>query len=327
MILFAKNLRTTFPVLWSGHHGRALEDRMERGKEHLTDLVDMHDPQAIFEEVMSVVFVMRPGFDETLLRQTRRDIVRLFNGEYPGYRKCNTAYHDERHTMLVLLAMVRLMDGSIVENRQISEKGINIGLVSALMHDTGYIQLNDDREGTGAKYTLVHIPRSIEFVRQYFAENEYLKDDMVPFRDILNCTGVSVKVNEVTFTSPEEELLGKMLGTADLLGQMADRLYLEKLFFLFHEFDEAHVKGFDNEVDLFQKTMDFYDSTKKRFRVDLGGVDQYMLSYFKERLNIDRDLYKESIEKNISYLRLIMENHRDDYSRYLRRRVGTIRPV
>jgi hypothetical protein len=292
---------------------------MVPGNTQLTDKIVIEEPQEVFEEVLRILLLMRPGFDVTLVSRSYRDIERLFRGDYPGYRKCNTAYHDLRHTMSVVLAMTRLMDGSTLEGRQISEKGINIGLISALMHDTGYIQLRDDREGTGAKYTMVHISRSVDFMRRYFTGNDYLRDHIPLFANILNCTGVSVKVNEIRFASPEQELLGKMLGTADLLGQMADRLYLEKLVFLFHEFDEARMKGFDSELDLLRKTIDFYDSTKARFATELGGVDRFMLTYFQKRLNIGLDLYKERIENNIGYLKDVLDNHEKNYADYLRR--------
>ena len=44
-----------------------------------------------------------------------------------------------------------------------------------------------------------------------------------------------------------------------------------------------------------------------------------MIYHFKERWNIDKDLYMDSIEKNIKYLQYILENHEKDYRDYLRR--------
>ena len=42
-----------------------------------------------------------------------QDIERLFAGA--GFRRCNTAYHDLRHTMMVMLAMIRLMHGASLQ--------------------------------------------------------------------------------------------------------------------------------------------------------------------------------------------------------------------
>ncbi len=99
------------------------------------------------------------------------------------------------------------------------------------------------------------------------------------------------------FASDNLETLGKMLGTADLLGQMADRLYLEKLIPLFREYEEGKVHGFASELDLFQKTSNFYCVTKVRFEKDLGNVNRYMLSHFKKRWHIERNIYNESKNK------------------------------
>ena len=56
---------------------------------------------------------------------------------------------------------------------------------------------------------------------------------------------------------PENEILGKMLGTADLLGQMSDRTYLEKLPFLYLEFKHAGIDGVGTELDFFDSTPGF----------------------------------------------------------------------
>ena len=37
------------------------------------------------------------------------------------------------------------------------------GMLAILMHDTGYLKKRGDNEGTGAKYTLTHVDRSIQF--------------------------------------------------------------------------------------------------------------------------------------------------------------------
>jgi 5'(3')-deoxyribonucleotidase len=59
--------------------------------------------------------------------------------------------------------------------------------------------------------------------------------------------------------------------------------------------------------------------TKKRLAIELGGVNEYMRYHFKARWNVDRDLYMEAIDKNISYLKFIIKNHQKDYRDYLRR--------
>jgi hypothetical protein len=284
-------------------------------------LLDIRDNTAILHEVKFTASLISPKFNFSIFDSTFKAVESLYLGQYAGFRECNTAYHDLHHTMMVLLAMVRLMHGASIRGVDWSHKEINLGLISALMHDTGYIQSANDFSGTGAKYTMFHISRSIYFVQQYFAGDEYFAGDMKNFHDILSCTGAQTMIADVSFESENTALLGKMLGTSDLLGQMADRLYLEKLIFLYSEFEEGGVPGFDSELDLLRKTVSYYNRTKNRFINDFGNVSRFMIDHFKDRWNIDSNVYEESIEKNINYLKYILKASQKDIYHSLRRNV------
>ena len=292
---------------------------MKSEETQIACLVNMEDPQSVLEEVQTVVSMMMPAFDFEPLNHAFRDVMRLFHGQYPGYRKCNTEYHNLKHTTDALLAMIRLIHGAAVNEQVFSEKDIELGLISALLHDTGYIQTIDDHVGTGAKYTLTHISRSILFMDKYLSENGYSKEDIESCSSILKCTGFSVKISEINFGSAQIEMLGKMLGSADLLGQMADRTYLEKLPFLYREFKEGDVSGFESELGLLKKSVGFRDMTLERFEHELSGVNRYMRDHFRVRWGIDEDLYATSIQNQIQYLKYVVNNHEDDYREYLRR--------
>jgi hypothetical protein len=285
----------------------------------LSRMVNTKDPQSLLDEVEANVLMMFPEFDFETLNRVFKNIMRLFCGDYQGYRKCNTEYHDLNHTTDALLVMARLIHGAFVYGEGFTGKDVNLGLICALMHDTGYIQTLDDDVGTGAKYTSIDTKRSIVFMEKYIADNRLSKEDFKDYSDILKCTDLHTNIKEIEFETREIELLGKMLGTADLLGQMADRTYLEKLLFLFYEFKEGGVMGYDNELELLKKTIGFYTMTKKRLAIELGGVNEYTRYHFKARWNVDRDLYMEAVEKNISYLKFIIKNHEKDYRDHLRR--------
>lgn len=283
------------------------------------DLIPMDDPQAVFEEVCRIIMALQAQFDFTALFQVFDDVVRLFAGEYPGYQKCNTRYHDLKHTTDCLLAMARLMHGASVHGLTFSQRDVALGLIAALCHDTGYIQRIDDLEGTGAKYTLIHIDRSIAFMEKYFGDAGFSSRDLEYCKWCVRCTGLEVKIEEMRFESVPHRVLGCMLGTADLLGQMADRSYLERLPFLYREFQEGNVPGFVSEFDLLGKTPAFWEFTKQRLAGALGGVDRYMRDHFRVWWGLDRDLNRDTIEDNIAYLKFILKNHASGYRRYLRR--------
>ena len=276
-------------------------------------------PENIFKEVTAIILLVFPNFHFDLLNSVYYDIVKLFNGEYFGYRKCNTSYHDLRHTEGCLLAMVRIIHGASLKGNKFSEKDVNLGLISAIMHDTGYIQTDEDGDGTGGKFTIVHIDRSIEFMKKYLIRRGFFSNDYRFCENCLKCTGLNVKIKDICFLSPENELMGKILGTADLIGQMADPLYLEKLPSLFEEYHEADVTIYEDELDLLKKTPDFWKFSQNRFVTELGNVDRYLRDHYRVRWGIDRDLDRESIEKNIAELQHILEHHPTDYHHYLQR--------
>lgn len=275
-------------------------------------------PNNIIEEVKGIVFLMFPQFNFHKVASVYHDIIKLFRGEFCGYYKCNTKYHDLCHTKDCLLLTARLFHGAFLNGHKFSERSINLGLISAIMHDTGYIQSANDTNGTGGKYTVVHIERSIDFVRKYFDIKGYPSEDFSFVRGCLYCTGLNVALRDIHFESVEHELVGRILGTADLIGQMSDSNYLEKLLFLFDEFQEGGIKDYKTELDLLLKTPAFWEFTKMRFATELGNVDNYLRDHFRVRWGVDRDLDREAIEKNIHRLQYILKSHATDYRKYLR---------
>ena len=284
------------------------------------DLVPMAHPQSVFEEVCRIAAVINSSFDSTPLYRVFQDVVRVFRGEYPGYQECNTQYHDLKHTTDCLLAMARLMHGAFCQGMRLTGRDMTLGLIAALLHDTGYIQTCAERQGTGAQYTLVHVERSVAFMEKYFADAGFSSQDSAYCRCCVQCTGLEVKINELQFECERHRAVGCMLGTADLLGQMADRTYLERLPFLYREFEEGKVPGFESELDLLRKTPAFWEFTQHRLAVELGNMDRYMLDHFRGWWGLDRDLNRDTVEENIAYLKFILENHESEYRRYLRRR-------
>jgi hypothetical protein len=289
-------------------------------KKTIADLIDMFNFESILSEVQVILAMMsfKPAYQ--LIEQTFADIVRLFDGRYPGYRQCTTPYHDLKHATDTMLAMARLMHGAILEGKSLTRSQVSLGIICALMHDTGYIQKEGDTEGTGAKYTGLDTIRSIEFMKEYLTDHSLMKEQFVTYADILICTSLEKKLDDLSFSSSETELLCKLLGTADLMAQMSDRIYLEKLLNLFKEFQEAKLDGYKDELDLLKKTKDFYEIVKRRFTGELNGVFAYAQRHFKERWGIDRNLYIEAIESNMNYLNYILENHEINYRKHLRRR-------
>lgn len=292
---------------------------MKKEAVKLYDLIDLTNPQSILNELKYIVSLMVNDFDHAMLEQIYADIKMLFEGDFPGYRASNTKYHDLEHTSSVVLASGRLIHGAFAEGHSFSAKTIFLGLVGAIFHDIGFIQTDSDVNGSGAKYTIGHEERSIQFMKEYLSQKSFSEQDLDDCTHIIMCTTLSLEIKDIPFRSNDIAMLGKIVGSADLLAQMADREYLEKLFMLFKEFEEAGMPGYGSELELLQKTQDFYKYVAlQRLSQEFENVSAFMRSHFKNRWDHDRDLYQESVISNINYLKTVVEVCNDYYRCYLK---------
>ncbi len=285
----------------------------------LSSLVDTASPQNIYKEIKKIFYYHYPHKHFNTIRYACTIVSDLFNGRFPGYRACNTEYHNFSHTLDAILAATRLLDGYNLSNQPFPVRIARNLLIATLLHDAGYIQESDDTEGTGAKYTKVHVERSIAFLIKHHGMFDLDKDDITSIQKMILCTGITVKTDTIDFNSEEERFAGLILGSSDLLGQMSDRTYLEKLLFLYYEFKEAGIEGFNTEYDMIYKTVDFYELTKKRLSEENRGVSRYARVHFRSRYGIDRDLYMEAINRHIKYLHKIIEDDTTNFRRKLKR--------
>lgn len=285
----------------------------------LDDIVDLGSPDCVLDEVRVIIGKSFPKIDFEHVDMVHADIIKLFTGEYPGYKECSTGYHDLRHTMDVFLAMARIIHGASLQGEVFEDRDVMLSLVSALLHDTGYIQKDDDEEGTGGKYTLTHVKRSVEFMKHYFTDNGFSEEDAMRAENMIETTSLAVDFDKIPYASKEICVLSKMLFTSDLLGQMADRTYLEKLHLLYYEFVEGEITEFSDEEDLLRETAKFSEVMLVRIMKEVESVSGYLQSHFKARCNINRDLYMESIESNMNYLKSILSDPEADYRAKLNR--------
>jgi hypothetical protein len=122
---------------------------------------------------------------------------------------------------------------------------------------------------------------------------------------------------------PLDRRLGYLLGSADLIGQMSDRVYLEKCRdFLYPEFvlagiaEQRNEDGSANVVyaspqDLLVKTPLFYDMfARKRLEVYFEGVYRYAAAHFS-RVN----LYYEEISRNMNFSHFVLDTSQFDLLR------------
>lgn len=285
----------------------------------ISHLIDTSTHKVIVAEVKKIFSYHYPARYFSAINRSYRLVKNLHEGKFPGYKACNTEYHNLSHTLDAMLAAVRLVDGHNIETSHFPvHLAVNL-LNATLLHDAGYIQEDSDHEGTGAKYTKFHVERSVQFLRKNHEAFTFTPDDVNIIANLIRCTGLMVRIETIPFSFPEEKLAGCILGAADLLGQMSDRAYLEKLIFLYYEFKEAGIEGFNTEFDLVRKTVDFYEFTKKRLAESYLNSFSYAQHHFKERFAIDCNLYMEAIDRHIGYLHKIIEDETTNFRHKLKR--------
>ncbi len=285
----------------------------------LANLVQMESPQAVLDEAITVVACFSPEIEPLAIRSAFNQTVSFYQGKWENTRSCNTDYHNLKHITDCFLAMVRLIHGAMEKGLQFSPRQVHQGLVAALLHDAGYLQNREDAEGTGAKYTVNHVRRSMDFLLRHFAAFKLQESEIHACMAMIHCTDLNSDLASIPFPDKATERIGKMLATADLLAQMADRTYLEKLLFLFYELDEARVDNFDDELDLLHQSKTFFIRMADRFETQLSFSNRFMVHHFKARWKIDDDLYQRAIDRQRVYLTEILKGGVGDPRDRLRR--------
>lgn len=276
------------------------------------------------DEIVHLLQLIAPSADKQLIITAHRDIADMFNGCYPGYRENNNKYHNLRHTFAVALAAARVFHGLTVQGQTFSSGAVLKGMLSAYFHDTGLLLRPFDTAENGAEYTRGHEARSITALAHYLESWHLDTDIKSDCSSIIRCTNIELDVQSIQFNSPEAKLVGQIVGTADILAQMADRYYIEQLPHLYQERKVGGVLDHLSAFELMKETASFYHAVIiERLEKVLGDAARAMRTHFKQRWNLDRDLYKENIKANINYLQKVVNQchaHPEEISLYLKRR-------
>jgi len=272
--------------------------------------VDTRDLAAVQSEVDAIFSSLFPKADSRFIPEAFGWAEQWFSGNYAGYQAIDARYHDLEHTLQGTLALARILRGRHFAGVQLelTPMAFELGLFAILMHDTGYLKRANDTEGTGAKYTATHVRRSGEFARHFLAEKGFNAADTHSVQNMIRCTGVNVDLATIPFTSELDRVVGFALGTADLLGQMAAKDYVEKLPVLYLEFAEAarysggdspKAIAFNSPEELMRNTPGFWQQyVMPKIEKDFGGLHRFLADPYPDGPNF----YLDAIEVNIRKL-------------------------
>ena len=283
----------------------------------LADTRNFKECRELFSRIMQILSVGEERTEKAV--SIFDDVHSLYIGEFPGYKSCNTEYHDFRHVIDVTLASLRITDSLIIKGENFDKNNIFLVGIAAIFHDTGYIPEIDDLVENGAVYTSTHVRRSMVFAEKYMSQRGYSAEDIEKTKEMILLTDLSVKLQDIKFWDAETEKFAKILASADLIGQMADRIYLEKLLFLYREFEMGNIPFYSSEADLLAKTIGFFKIMEDRLEKILDGVNAHLILHFQKRYGLNEDLYRKGMDGNLKYLIKILQEHPDHYRDFLRR--------
>jgi hypothetical protein len=289
------------------------------GELQMANLVDTAKPRVILADAKRLYKLNYPKSSFSPVEKAFLLTKRLYDGRFPGFLACAVEYHTHSHSVSVFAAVSRLLDGCELSGLAIGPERAVEALIAALLHDVGYIREEGDDTGSGAQYTKVHVSRSAAFARSHASAFGLSDEAAERVARMIMATEVTGDWDKLPFTDEGERLGAEVLASADLLGQMADRAYLEKLLFLYFEFREAGINGYETAFDVLKKTAAFYESTKGHLEGRLGRVSGRARRHFSARHGVDRDLYREAIERQMAYLRTIIADDKTNFRTKLKR--------
>ena len=293
----------------------------------ITNTVRVSSPQDVLRATEQLLVSAWPQVVLTPVERAFADFDALFAGRMPGYAGVDTVYHDRQHTLDVTLAMARLLAGyerQAEASLQLGADRCVLGVVLALFHDVGYLRRSSDREQTnGAEFTRNHVSRGAEFLQHYLPQIGLDAWSEIAAQ-IIHFTGYERPFAQIITHDARDKQLGHLLGTADMVAQLADRCYLEKCRDrLYPEFvlggvalsptgEQGPEVKYASGLDLLRQTPAFVANTRAT-RLDRDFDRAYR---FLDVLFEGRNPYVESIDRNMQYLEQVL---RSESWRMLRR--------
>ncbi len=283
----------------------------------VSNTVDVTDPAAVSSAVQAILRERFVHYDFSLIDVLVADFSRLYGGTFPGFRACELPYHDSQHVLDVTLAMARLLDGHEAAPGKEGPLGPDLalaGIAAALFHDSGYIRrIRDNRNKNGAAYTRIHVKRGARFLADYLP-GVGLQDLVGVCTRIIHFTGYQTDPRNLPVANEQERCLGALLGTADLIAQMADVEYVRKCRdHLYEEFEIGGIAGergdgledgtvIRSAEHLLETTPEFIRKTiEVRLDGQFAGAHQYAARFFG-----GSHLYMDAILDNCHRLQALL---------------------
>ncbi len=238
----------------------------------------MFNPKEVM--INSCVECLQTGYRQTYgsLKPEYADIIGWAgNMALENIANSDALYHDVEHTVLVTLVGQEVLRGKYLREGNVSCEDWLSAIVSCLCHDIGYVKgvcrqdiaeqrlyvsgLDDmmvalPYGATDASLTPFHVDRGKLFVEEQFSDRSPL--DVEAIKRNIELTRFPVPADEAHSDTVKYPGLVR---AADLIGQLSDPEYLQKIPALFYEFEETGVNktlGYHSPGDLRKNYPAFY---------------------------------------------------------------------
>lgn len=284
----------------------------------LSQILNMTSPEAILEEVKHNFIKSYKIQDFSLMRTAYTDLCNLYSGSYPGYTDIRNGGPDITSCLEVCLAFSRLVDGYNIENRKLPKKRVLAVMITSLFLGSGYIVKKNE---SASKLNNIHNfnSRNLDFIRNYLKKAGY---DM-SYLDYISSLLFNAEIGEKerhSFSTKNETVISNMFATASIISWLSGRRYLESQYKLYDEIRRAKFITEDSIAYTFKERIKFYHTRiKSNLKNDFSEIYKLYKIHFSRRYGIKRNLYIISIERQISYMKKILELYPKVYKKKLKR--------
>jgi hypothetical protein len=273
------------------------------------------DVDAVAREVLMLHGSLFPEADGAFIQKVFKDVSGLFLARLGVGRSVDEGYHSLTHTLRTTLCLARMLfyRHFLGHEPVLTHEKFVFGITAMMMHDVGFLKDIGDKEGTGAKYSFAQESRSSQFARKYCQELGWSPVDILSLEKIIAATGPRSLLSKFSFLDSSDEILGYCVCSADYLGQMSDPRYVDKLYVLYKELEEAdnfrgtpvQKRRYKSPMDLLRKTPGFwmYVLNTKLIK-DCKQAYRYLSYPYPDGKNP----YLESIQANIYKVRKILDD-------------------
>lgn len=186
-------------------------------------------------------------------------------------------YHNQEHTVHVTLTGLAILEGRMAAGESVSSERWMECIVSCVYHDIGIVRGAIQRDKQGTYYTGVddqsisppvgssdasmlpyHVDRGKCYIDEHYADQADL--DLKAVKENIERTRFPIPATKKHQRTNDE---AGLVRAADLIGQLADPRYLQKLNALFWEFEETGLNataGYKNPDDVRASYQWFYNN-------------------------------------------------------------------